>query len=226
MTAVIGHRGAPQRARENTLESFRAAVGVGVAGIELDARRTVDEVLVVHHDARLADGRAIVGCTHAELPGYIPSLAAALDACAGAFVNIEIKNQPGEPDFDPNDAVVDAVIALLHERPEPASTWLISSFRWETVDRCHALDAGIPTAWLTVNVITDDDIVAVANAGHAALHPWLPTVDQVLIDACHEAGLGVNTWTCNDPELAVRLASWGIDGICTDVPDVLVAAFA
>ena len=32
------------------------------------------------------------------------------------IVNVEIKNLPGEPDFDPTDAVADAVVELLGER--------------------------------------------------------------------------------------------------------------
>ena len=69
--------------------------------------------LIVHHDPVLADGRAIVGLPRDALPGHIPTLADALDACAGAIVDIEIKNLPGEPDFDPSDRLADAVVALL-----------------------------------------------------------------------------------------------------------------
>ncbi len=47
---VIGHRGSPVSARENTLDSFRHAFEVGADGVELDVRRTLDHRLVVHHD--------------------------------------------------------------------------------------------------------------------------------------------------------------------------------
>ena len=30
----------------------------------------------------------------------------------------------------------------------------------------------------------------------------------------------VNTWTCDDPVRMAELIEWGIDGICTNVPDV------
>ena len=33
-----------------------------------------------------------------------------------------------------------------------------------------------------------------------------------------------STGARNDPERAVQMATWGIDGICTDVPDVILAA--
>ena len=67
-TNVIAHRGANRRARENTLEAFRAAVALGSDGIELDVRRTVDGALVIHHDAQLPDGRVIRESRRDELP--------------------------------------------------------------------------------------------------------------------------------------------------------------
>ena len=141
-----------------------------------------------------------------------------------AFVNVEIKNDPSEPDFDPQETVADAVIAELSARANSPEHWIISSFRIETVDHCRELNPAIPTALLTVNPVNDADISAIAASGHTAIHPWVPTVDRSLIEQCHATGLRVNTWTCNDPERSAELASWGIDGICTDVPDVILAA--
>ncbi len=224
MVLVIAHRGAPRLARENTVEAFTAAIATGAGAIELDVRRTADGSLVVHHDALLDDGRPIVSCQRIDLPAHIPALTDALDACRGVIVDVEIKNLPGEPDFDPDERVAGAVVELLGERPEPVETWLISSFRRETIDRCRTVNPGVATGWLTLGTVTDDDIAWVVGAGHAAIHPWDPPVDRQLIERCHAAGLDVNTWTTNDVARAVELASWGIDGICTDIPDVLVAA--
>jgi glycerophosphoryl diester phosphodiesterase len=222
-TDVIAHRGASRLARENTVAAFTAATRLGAAGIELDARRCADGALVVHHDAYLA-GQPLIELCQVDLPPYVPTLAEALDACAGAFVNVEIKNDPSEPDFDPHETVADDVIAELQRRANPPQDWIISSFRIETVDRCRQLNPAIPTAWLTANPVNPDDVTSTAAAGHTAIHPWVPTVDRELIERCHAAGLRVNTWTCNDPQRAAELSSWGIDGICTDVPDVLLAA--
>jgi glycerophosphoryl diester phosphodiesterase len=139
-------------------------------------------------------------------------------------VDVEIKNLPGEPDFDETDRIAAAVAELLAARPEPPETWLISCFRRETIDRCRATEPSIATGWLTIGAVADDDIAWATHAGHTAIHPWDPTVDSSTIARCHAAGLQVNTWTCNDVERARELAAWGVDGICTDVPDVLVAA--
>ena len=60
--------------------------------------------------------------------------------------------------------------------------------------------------------------------GHAGGAPvGVDTLTADVVDRCHAAGLAVNTWTCNDPARVRELAAWGVDGIFTDVPDVLLA---
>ncbi|NBV03204.1 MAG: glycerophosphodiester phosphodiesterase, partial [Acidimicrobiia bacterium] len=110
---MIAHRGANRRARENTLEAFQAAVALGSDGIELDVRRTVDGALVIHHNAELPDGRVIRESRRDELPDWLPELHSALDACAPAMVNIEIKNSEGDPDFDPDRSIAERVVEAL-----------------------------------------------------------------------------------------------------------------
>ena len=39
---IVGHRGAPRRARENTIESFDWAESIGVDAVEFDLRQTRD----------------------------------------------------------------------------------------------------------------------------------------------------------------------------------------
>ena len=148
----------------------------------------------------------------------MPSLPEALDACAGMWVNVEIKNDPSEPDFDDTEALADATVAVLRERGDD-ERWLISSFRMETIDRCRQMAPTIPTAWLTVAVPADVTDVLTAH-GHVALHPWVGTVTAEVIERCHAAGLRVNCWTCDDADRMRELVTAGIDGICTNVPDV------
>src|SRR5207237_3084949 len=53
---VIGHRGAPVLAPENTLESFEAAVAAGADAVEFD----VAENLVIAHSLREQSGEPLV----------------------------------------------------------------------------------------------------------------------------------------------------------------------
>ena len=223
-TQVMAHRGASRAARENTIDAFLLAGRMGADGVELDVRRTRDDVLVVHHDPRVSDGRIIRETDAADLPVHIPTIKAALDACAGMWVNLEIKNDESEPDFDPSDWVLETTMAMLARRGE-SHRWLMSSFRLETMDRSREIAPHIRTAWLTET--NPDDVVEILLAhGHVALHPWVNRLSRDVVDRCHAAGLAVNTWTCDDPDRMRELIEWGIDGICTNVPDVALAVVA
>lgn len=221
---VLAHRGASRAERENTLAAFRRAGEMGAHSVELDVRRTSDGVLVVHHNPHLADERLVAQLTHADLPQHVPTLGEALDACADMWVNVEIKNDPSELDFDPTESIADETIAHLMARDDDAR-WLISCFRMETIDRCRALAPHIATAFLCVEA-PDDIADTLVNKGHLALHPWVKTLTRHTVDACHAAGVRVNTWTCDDPARMVELVEWGVDGICTNVPDIALAVIA
>ncbi len=225
---VMAHRGASRAEPENTVLAFRRAAQMGADAVELDVRRSRDGFLMVHHNPHLPDGRLIAEHDAADLPDSVPTLDAALDACTGMWVNVEIKNDPSEPDFDAADRIADETMAVLLARGEP-ERWLISSFRIETVDRCRQIadGAGVPirTAWLTMPV-PEGIAVELAAKGHVAIHPWVNMLSREAIEACHAAGIAVNTWTCDDPVRMRELIEWGIDGICTNVPDVALAVLA
>lgn len=221
MVRVIAHRGASAAAPENTLEAFRLARELGADWVELDARRTADGAVVVHHDAELPDGRTICQLERHELPASVPDLHDALDACEGMSVNIEIKNWPADPDFDEAERVAEQVVELVQARAAHASV-LISCFHYPTIERVRALDPTIPTAFLHLLIDRSwADLAAdVAAAGHAALHPWDGLVDGSLVAAAKEHGLEVNVWTVDDPQRMAELIELGVDGLCTNVPDV------
>ncbi|MCU1361872.1 MAG: ugpQ [Ilumatobacteraceae bacterium] len=198
---------------------------MGSDAAELDVRRTRDGALVVHHNPNLADGTDIIDVDAAYVPADVASLRDALDACAGMWVNVEIKNDPNEPDFDPTDQIADRTMAELIERDDH-SRWLISSFRIETIDRCRAIadqmSLPIRTAWLTT-AVPQGTAAMLVERGHVALHPMVQLLSRDVIDDCHAHGLQVNTWTCDDPDRMRQLVQWGIDGICTNVPDIALA---
>ena len=221
----MAHRGASKAERENTVAAFLRAAEMGADAVELDVRRSADGCLVVHHDPHVVDGRVIVRTTRVELPAEIPTLDEALDACRGMWVNVEIKNDPNEADFDPTDDIAAMVADALRRRAEPGR-FLVSSFRRETVDRFRRECPDIATAWLTPGIAPDDMVVtfaALASDGHAAVHPWFGLVTRDFVAAAHGAGLMVNVWTCDDPAKMVELADYGVDGICTNVPDIALA---
>jgi glycerophosphoryl diester phosphodiesterase len=219
MTAVIAHRGASAHARENTIEAFELAVEMGADGVELDVRRTADGMLVVHHDAYLPDGRAIVELRRSDVPADVPDLDAALAACAGLWVSVEIKNDENEPDFDPDRRVATQVVDLLESLGE-LDRWRIASFDLATLDEVRRLaPAALRTAWL-VERPPAGVVDVLLRGGHHALHPWVATLERSTVDDVHAAGCAVNVWTCNDPVRLRELVDWGVDGVFTDIVDM------
>jgi glycerophosphoryl diester phosphodiesterase len=221
VTDVIAHRGASAAVRQNTLDAFRAAVEMGADWVELDVRRSRDDVLIISHDAHLDDGRFIVEHEHADLPDHVPTLAEALEACQGARVNIEIKNEPDDRDYDSHHQISDATVGLALAYRD-VDELLITSFNLDTVKRIRAVDPS-----LRVGFVTGFDVMQVqmllehaVDAGMDVIVPYDRTVDRRFIERAHEAGLSVNVWTVNEEDRMNELIEMGIDGIITDVPDV------
>ena len=208
---VVAHRGASKAAKENTLEAFALAGRMGAAMVELDVRRSADGALVVHHDP------------FDERPSYAPTLAEALDVCiAHAMeVNIEIKNSPRDPDFDPADTVAADVAALLAVRGD-GDRMLISSFNPATIAAVRQADPSLRTGYLFTRTLLLP-LSAIADAGHCAIHPYDESVTSALVDEAHTLGLLVNVWTVDNPARMRELTALGVDAIITNVPDLALS---
>lgn len=227
--AIVAHRGASKAFRENTVEAFEEARRQGASMVEFDVRRTKDGVLVIHHDPSVSGVGVIVELHASELPSYIPTLVEALDACVGMEVNIEIKNDEREPDFDPDDEVAARVVDLLATR-EDADAMLISSFRGPTIDAIRSANPELRTGFLfTMPPLSSLRLEAMirrtAATGHTAIHPHHRGVTQRMVDQAHEVDLAVNVWTVDDPKRMRSLARIGVDALITNVPGIGVETF-
>jgi glycerophosphoryl diester phosphodiesterase len=222
---VLGHQGASASQPGNTIEAFEAVGAQGADGVELDVRRTADGAGVIRHDPTLPDGRALAELSAAEVPAWVPSLETALDACSGMdCVNIEIKNWPDDPDFDPEDTLAEVVVATLAGRSDRDRS-LVSSFHLPTIDRVRALAPDLATGWLRLNLVdVEGELDRIVERGHRAVHPHAVFVEPALVDAAHQRGLLVVTWTVDDPDHLRRLEAMGVDAAITNDPATALAA--
>ncbi len=215
---LIAHRGASAYEPENTIKAFKRAIELGADAIEFDIRLTRDGVPVVFHDEDL---KRLVGIdvkvrdlSLTELKQYnvmgeeIPTLDEVLSEIGGSIpLFIEIK------DVEAVDKVVKAIIErkLIDDS-------LIISFHREAIIRAKEIDKRILTGLITVrrNVHAKD----LVRLGIVSLLPRYDVITPRFIKELHVHKLKVYAWTVNDPSLATKLISYGVDGIATDKPDL------
>jgi glycerophosphoryl diester phosphodiesterase len=186
-------------------------------------RLTVDGGLAVHHDAEIP-GLGVIGALGvADLPPHVPLLADALAVCDGMVVNVEIKNAPQDPGWDPGEAVAALTAAAIDE-----AGWtdrvIVSSFQVSTLLAVQAADPRLAVGALWGFASDPGRALAEAvEAGFAAVHPFVSAVDAELVGRAHAAGLAINVWTVNAPEDLRAMAAWGVDAVITDRLDEALA---
>ncbi len=197
--------------------------------MELDVRLAADGSLIVNHDAWYRDGRTVWSTPWEDVPDATLDLDGAVVACDGMGINVEIKNSPGDLADGPwGMEVVDATVERLSALdPAVREKVLVSSFDLASIERTKELAPDLATGFLVFDMSQQPDAAAIAaDGGHQALHPWDPFVTPELLEECRGRGLIVNTWTVDDPDRWVELASWGVDGIVTNTPGLLAAALS
>jgi glycerophosphoryl diester phosphodiesterase len=229
VTLVLAHRGSGPHGPEpeNSVAAFLAAARLGADGVELDVRRGRDGLPLVCHDATLADGRLLAELGPAELPSEVPSLAEALDACGGLVVNVEIKNWPSDPDYDPSEQVATATGEVLAGRFGDGQHVVVSSFSRRALRACSAAAPRVETAWL-VGPDLDPGVAGASarSAGVEGLHPFESAVDAAYLEAARAFGLRLRVWTVDEPERITALARLGVDAVITNEVTVARRAVA
>jgi glycerophosphoryl diester phosphodiesterase len=226
----IGHRGAAAHAPDNTLCGMRRAAELGADAVEFDVRCSADGHAVLAHDPylRRSDGRVlpIRQSTLAELQAVdlgmgerIPTFAEAVKTCKdeqlGAYIEIK------------DGAVIPTVVDALHET-ESAAYSIVGSFRPDFLAETKALAPELATSILFG--ATDLDPVLLARSVRANyVHPcWerfakpSALLTEAWVARVREAGLGIICWHEERPEEIAALSRAGVDGICSDAPELLI----
>ena len=199
------------------------AEAVGADGVELDVRTTSDDVLVVHHDVRVRGFGPIWNHTFdqiREAHPSIPTLDEAFAACGGLLVNVEIKNHPGEPGFDPEHRVSDLVAAWVVANGATDRV-VVSSFTRDTVGAVKAAAPTILTGQLVARgALIDQWIELAADDGHQWILPHSRHLRRgpEVVQAAHDAGLLVGTWTVDSRRWLEEVRREGVDAVVTNDP--------
>lgn len=232
---IIGHRGAPKMAPENTLASFRTAMGLGVDGLETDVQKTSDGHLVLCHDEtldRTTNGRGLIkDYSLAELKKLsagawfakeyedekIPTLRELLDLVhdRDLLINIEIKSGVVlYPDIEKD------TIAMIHEYGIEHKV-ILSSFNHYSLVTCKEIDSSIKTGILYMAGLYEPWEYA-KKIGADALHPFFYNIKPEIMEGIRKNKIMVNPFTVNSESEMKYMISMGVDGIITDYPDRLI----
>lgn len=214
---VIGHRGCPALAPENTLAAFRAATE-HLDWVELDVRRCGSGELVVFHDEtleRLTEATGRVGDTSrtdlralrvGDSEESIPTLSAVFETLPDhVAVNVELKESGLAA------ALADIVAETRHEI-------LVSSFDADSLREVRETTA-LPVAYLC-SADGGDALRVAGELECPSLHPHYDMLSAERVAEAHDAGFELNAWTVPDSETAARLRGWGVDGVVVDDPTI------
>ena len=228
---IVGHRGAPRRARENTLDSLDWAESLGADAVEFDLRQTRDGEAVLFHDEDIVLGgqrvpvksftaREVEKLTlPSELGEYrIPRLEEVFHRYGHAMhYVIEVKTSASTQ------------LALMARRV----AMLARSFGVEGRDEAAGADAEFLRSMREADpeIATSfifDHAVSLPAPGKPT--PLFPPVDAIcprrdlvnaaLLEQAAAAGLTVHPWTVDEePELR-RLIGAGVGSVITNLPDL------
>nr|BFD59124.1 glycerophosphodiester phosphodiesterase family protein [Bdellovibrio sp. CKG001] len=215
----MGHRGARDRAPENTMRSFEFALQSGVQAVEFDVHETLDGAWVVHHDDTLnrtttSEGK-VGGKTWEELSRVrtkegdpLPRLEEVLKLFASSVVELQIELKSAGDFAKLGDLLSQfgkveniTVISFNHR-------WLLDFKNKNSQIRTAGLLFGLPT-----------NPVELAKSARAdGLSLSVNWIDSQLVKECHAAGLTVTAWNANDAEVFGKMKEIGVDYLGTDVP--------
>jgi glycerophosphoryl diester phosphodiesterase len=218
MTEVFAHRGVHRTARENTLGAFRAAVDLGVDGVELDVRQTSDGALVIHHDPTISGG-VIAHMAASDLPAYVPRLDEALTVLRGLRVNVEIKNSrdPDEPTYDASGTIVRSTLEYVRDTSWTEAV-IISCFDLATCESVRSYDPDVTLAWLVYDGSLSEALAMAHERGFNAVNPHYPMLNEENRALARELGLAINAWTVNDAIDLTAMADLDVERVITDDP--------
>jgi len=246
---VIAHQGGDGLWPGDTLFAFEQAAVLGVDVLEMDLHITEDGVLVISHDEtvdRTTEGTGVIeDMTLAEIKaldaGYdwsndggqtflyrgmgitIPTLEEIFQTFPEYHMTIEIKKTEGSMavpfcemirTYGMQDKVL--VASFLDER--------MSEFR----QACPEVATSSARQETTVFVLLSKVFLGRLYSPYfyALQVPeessGITVMTSQFVRAAHERNLRVEPWTIDDPEQMETYIEWGVDGIITDRPDLML----
>ena len=212
----IAHRGFTRNFPDNTLESFKAALELGVDGVEFDVQETADGAFIIFHDDDVA-GKPIAVMTSDEIREIrvkgkylVPTLQQTLELLGHApILIVELKQVRS----------LDKFLQILRSYADVTRT-VIVSFSKELIVRMADLAPDIMRAVITNTGVKKAD--EITKSTHSmAIGMASRDLNNEVISRLHKDGTMVFVWDCTDAETVHKALAFDIDGVISDVPDVV-----
>jgi glycerophosphoryl diester phosphodiesterase len=222
---VAAHRGASDRALENSLEAFSLALAEGVDAIECDVRLSADGLPIVVHDARTGrtarENLVVAACGADRLRRVrlkngetLPFLADVLALIRGAApIVIDSKVQGG----------IAAACRALADAGYEGEVVLSSALREECL-AARSLRPDLPCGLVTWRP-SASDIAFCLRQALSSVHPDHRRLSLIRARRITEAGLLLVPYTVDDPAVFIRLVGWGAAGVFSNRARSLKAAW-
>jgi glycerophosphoryl diester phosphodiesterase len=249
---VIAHQGGDGIWPGDTMYAFDQAVAIGADILEMDAHITKDGEIVLMHDETVDDttnGTGLIeDLTLAELKGLdaayqwsnddgktfpyrgqgiqVPTLREVFEKFPQMRYVIEIKL---------TENPIDKPLCDLIRQHQMQDKVMIASFHDEAMQNFRETCPEIATSASRTEV---RNIVLLGKVflsgfiapGYQSIQPPydpaesmnIPIMTERFIREAHAKNIRVEPWTVNDPELMKQYIEWGVDGIITDRPDLMI----
>lgn len=246
---VIAHQGGDGLWPGDTMYAFEHAIALGVDVLEMDIHITKDGTLVVMHDEsvdRTTDGTGFLEeMTLEEIKqldaGYdwspddgatfpyrgqsikVPTLEEVFQAFPNYHMTIEIKKT--------EQSMAEPFCSLIREYGMQEKV-LVASFHDERMDEFRQVCPEVATSSArqetTIFVLMSKAFLGrlYSPKFYALQVPeessGITVMTAQFVRAANERNLRVEPWTIDDPEQMRLYTDWGVDGIITDRPDLML----
>ena len=225
---MIAHRGVSGLELENTCAAFVAAGNRSYFGIETDVHVTADGKYIIIHDDQT--GRVALEAMTVEETDYDTLRALQLKEKSGA-VRCDLRL----PSLEEYLSICkryekEAVLELKNPMEREAVHGIVSECA-----RLYGLEHVTFIAFCFQNLLYVKEKAPEAKAQYLLAEEIKPehiqkmvenridldthylALSQELVETLHKAGLTINCWTVDDPAIAEKLASWGVDQITSNI---------
>lgn len=228
-TLIFAHRGACNLAHENTMEAFKKAYELNANGIELDLRKTKDNIIIVNHNPNV-DDLVICENTYECLTEYtqkqnyiMPKFEDVVNEFGGKiFLDIEIK----EPGFE--NEVIDLMLNKTTQ-----DMFMIRSFNKDIIIKVKEINKKITTALILGEKHLKYGIFSrifdifpkkhIKKTNCDIISPYKGLLMFSYLKRMKKLGIKVSVWTVNSPKLMKKLINANVDYIITNYPDIALS---